>query len=211
MEIFSSPSSRARERRTERRCPHGARAQRARLQEKPRPLSWGRGYLPRPGPEEASRSSAATHRVRRWPCVLPEGCAAGGGARAGMAAVGKRRGDAAGYLRPPAAAAIEGEPMSRRQEQRRGGPAPSRRPPPPALPPPPTWPRSSRQPPHCHRPWNRRHSQQRPREREEIKKRGTLLWEWLLRYRKQPGRSVAPSWLLANCLTLCRSAILDEG
>lgn len=127
MEIFSSPSSRARERRTERRCPHGARAQRARLQEKPRPLSWGRGYLPRPGPEEASRSSAATHRVRRWPCVLPEGCAAGGGARAGMAAVGKRRGDAAGYLRPPAAAAIEGEPMSRRQEQRRGGPA---RPPP---------------------------------------------------------------------------------
>lgn len=123
MEIFSSPSSRARERRTERRCPHGARAQRARLQEKPRPLSWGRGYLPRPGPEEASRSSAATHRVRRWPCVLPEGCAAGGGARAGMAAVGKRRGDAAGYLRPPAAAAIEGEPMSRRQEQRRGGPA----------------------------------------------------------------------------------------
>lgn len=94
---------------------------------------------------------------------------------------------------------------------RRPGPAPSRRPPPPALPPPPTWPRSSRQPPHCHRPWNRRHSQQRPREREEIKKRGTLLWEWLLRYRKQPGRSVAPSWLLANCLTLCRSAILDEG
>lgn len=81
--------------------------------------------------------------------------------------------------------------MSRRQEQRRGGPAPSRRPPPPALPPPPTWPRSSRQPPHCHRPWNRRHSQQRPREREEIKKRGTLLWEWLLRYRKQPGRSAA--------------------
>ncbi|XP_031455228.1 uncharacterized protein LOC116232768 [Phasianus colchicus] len=114
-----------------------------------------------------------------------------------MAAAGKRRGDAAGYLRPPAAAAIEGEPMSRRQEPRRGGPAPSRRPPPPAPPPPPTWPRFSRQPPRCHRPRNRRHSQQRPREREGINKRGTLLREWLPRYRKRPGR--------------CSAAILSAG
>lgn len=59
---------------------------------------------------------------------------------------GKGRGDAAGYLRPPAAAAIEGEPMSRRQEPRRGSPAPSRRPPPPAPLPPPTWPRTAAAP-----------------------------------------------------------------
>lgn len=181
MEIFSSPSSRARERRTKRRCPHGARHKK-----KPRPLPRGTGVPSRPGPQAASRSGAATRRTRRWPRVLPEGCATGGGAPAGMAAAGKRRGDAAGYLRPPAAAAIEGEPMSQRQEPRRGGPAPSRRPPPPAPPPPPTWPRSSRQAPRCHRPWNRRHSQQRPRDREEINKRGTLPREWLPRYRKRP-------------------------
>lgn len=37
---------------------------------------------------------------------------------------GRGRGDAVGYLRPPAATAMEGEPMSRRQEPRRCRPGP---------------------------------------------------------------------------------------
>lgn len=112
--------------------------------------------LPRPGPEETSRppldgSGGAVSYLRAARGTAGPGRAwrrawrrAGGG---GWCKGGKGRGDAAGYLRPPAATAIEGEPMSQRQEPRRCGPAPSRRPPPPA-PSPPTM--ASQQAPRRH-------------------------------------------------------------